>query len=587
VSSHAGIRRASLRQLATAAAGAALLLGASPSDQLRDERFTDIAGDAGIAFVHAASKTAVKFLPETMGGGVAVFDADGDGRLDIFFTNGAAIDETMTSARRPDKADPRYWNRLYLQGEDGRFVDATARAGLAGHRYDFGVAAGDIDNDGDTDLYVTGYGGNVLYRNDGDGRFTDVSADAGVVAGGWSTSAAFLDYDADGWLDLFVCRYLAWTWEDNVPCLTADGAGRAYCHPRVFRPVASLLFRNNGDGTFSDVSRQAGIAALEGKALGIAVDDYDGDGRVDIFVANDSMRQFLFRNRGDGTFVEGALQAGAGFDEDGRAFAGMGTDFGDYDGDGRPDIIVTTLSLERYALFRNEGPGGFIYATHETGVGRATVRSSGWGTRFLDYDNDGDRDLVVAQSHVLDTVSEARQGYAYKQPPLLLRNDGGRFTDVSAGMGSAFRTPAAGRGLAIGDLDGDGDLDVVIGHLDAAPVVLRNDHGGRSLRVRLRGTRSNRDGLGAVVVVTDADGRRQRAVCSTSSSYQSASEPAVHFGLGSAAARHVDVHWPSGVTQTVTPPPEGVVEITEPPDTASRSVGVAAAPGRAAGRQGR
>jgi hypothetical protein len=529
------------------------------------EGFSDVTHALGIAFVHAASKTPVKFLPETMGGGVALLDYDGDGRLDIFFTNGAAIDEAMTSARQPDKSDPRFWNRLYRQTEEGRFVDVTTAAGVAGHRYDFGVAAADVDNDGDTDLYVTGYGGNALYRNNGDGTFTDVAVAAGVGGGGWSSSAAFLDHDMDGRLDIFVARYLTWSWESNVPCPTAEGTGRAYCHPRQFPPVANLLFRNNGDGTFTDVSRRSGIAALEGKALGVAIDDYDGDGRIDVFVANDSMRQFLFRNRGDGTFDEIGLAAGVGFDEDGRSFAGMGTDFGDYDGDGQPDLIVTTLSLERYALFRNEGPEGFTYATHVSGIGRATSRSSGWGTRFFDYDNDGDRDLIVAQGHVLDTVSVARQGYAYEQPPLLLRNDGGRFVDVSADMGTPFTTAAAGRGAAIGDLDNDGHLDVVIANLDGPPAVLRNDAArAPALRVRLRGTQSNRDGLGAIVVVTDASGRTQRVVCSTASSYQSASEAVVHVGLGTSIAVRVEVRWPSGVTQAVTPPPQGTVEVEEP-----------------------
>lgn len=539
--------------------------GAHPAGQPRPSAFENIADASGLTFTHAASKTAVKFLPETMGGGVALLDYDGDGRLDVFFTNGAAIDEAMSSVRRPDKADPRFWNRLYRQMDDGRFVDVTTKAGLAGHRYDFGVAVADVDNDGDPDLYVTGYDGNVLYRNNGDGTFTDVTAVAGVTAGGWSSSAAFVDVDQDGWLDLFVCRYLTWSWEANVPCPSADGTGRAYCHPRQFPPVAGLLYRNNGDGTFTDISQRSGIAAHEGKALGVAIDDYDDDGHIDIFVANDSMRQFLFRNLGDGTFEEVALAAGAGFDEDGRAFAGMGTDFGDYDGDGRPDILVTTLSLERYALFRNDGPAGFTYATHESGVGRATAQSSGWGTRFIDYDNDGDRDIFVAQGHVLDTVSQARQGYAYEQPPLLLRNDAGRFTDVSHAMGAPFATARAGRGAAVGDLDNDGDLDIVVANLDGPAVVLRNDvAAGRSLRVRLRGTKSNRDGLGAVVVVTDDTGRRQRAVCSTSSSYQSASEPVVHFGLGTSSAVRVEVRWPSGVVQVVaTPPPHGAIEIEE------------------------
>jgi enediyne biosynthesis protein E4 len=553
---------------ATLVASAVVAVGVVASAAPGAQPFSDIARDAGVTFRHAASKTSVKFLPETMGGGVALLDYDGDGRLDVYFTNGAAIDDRMTSTRAPDKRDPRFWNRLYRQTGDGRFEDVTAKAGVAGIRYDFGVAAGDIDNDGDPDLYVTGYGGNTLYRNQGDGTFTDASAAAGVAAGGWSSSAAFVDYDSDGWLDLFVCRYLRWTWDANVPCPTADGAGRAYCHPRQFPAVANLLFRNNGDGTFRDVSTQSGIASLEGKALGVAVHDYDADGRVDIFVANDSMRQFLFRNLGDGTFAEVAVTAGVAFDEDGRTFAGMGTDFGDYDSDGRPDLIVTTLSLERYALFHNDGPAGFTYATHVSGVGRATARSSGWGTRFLDVDNDGDQDLFVAQGHVLDTVSKARQGFDYEQAPLLLRNDGGRFTDVSGEMGAPFLQAGAGRGAAIGDLDNDGDLDVVVSNLDGAPGVLRNDADtGRSLRVRLRGSRSNRDGIGAIVVMTNAQGRTQRVICTTASSYQSASDRRVHFGLGASTARRLEVHWPSGIVQSVTAvPPHGQVDVEEPPE---------------------
>jgi hypothetical protein len=529
-------------------------------------RFTDVTPDSGITFRHAASKTPVKFLPETMGGGVALLDYDGDGRLDVFFTNGASIDERMSSDRSPDKRTPRFWNRLYRQIADGRFVDVTDGASVAGHRYDFGAAVGDFDNDGDPDLYVTGYGGNTLYRNGGDGRFTDVSSAAGVSASGWSSSAAFVDYDRDGWLDLFVGHYLTWSWEANVPCPAADGAGRAYCHPRQFAPVANLLFRNNGDGTFSDVSRSAGIDAHAGKALGVAIEDYDGDGRTDIFVANDSMRQFLFRNVGDGTFAEVAVPAGVAFDEDGRSFAGMGTDFGDYDDDGRPDLLVTTLSLERYALFHNDGPAGFTYATHTSGVGSATVRASGWGTRFVDVDNDGDRDIFVAQGHVLDTVTRARQGFDYKQPLLLLRNDGGRFTDASTEMGAAFQKAGAGRGAAIGDLDNDGDLDIVVSNLDGSPAVLRNDiDGGRALRVRLRGSRSNRDGIGAVVMLTDASGVTRRAIATTASSYQSASDGRVHIGLGASTATRLVVHWPSGLTQTVsTLPRQGEVIVEEP-----------------------
>ena len=534
--------------------------------------FSDVAAARGITFRHAASKTAVKFLPETMGGGVALLDYDGDGRLDVFFTNGAALDVDMTSARAPDKRDPQFWNRLYRQAGDGQFEDVTLAAGVAGHRYDFGVATGDFDADGHLDLYVTGYGGNTLYRNRGDGSFEDVTATAGVTVGGWSSSAAFVDVDHDGHLDLFVGRYLDWSWESNVECRSADGADRAYCHPRLFPPIANVLFRNNGDGTFRDVSRESGIADHAGKALGVAIDDYDDDGDVDLFVANDSMRQFLFTNRGDGTFTEVAVASGVAFDEDGRSFAGMGTDFGDYDADGRPDLIVTTLSLERYALFRNDGPDGFSYATHVSGVGRATVRGSGWGTKFLDYDNDGDMDLFVAQGHVLDTVSLARQGYDYRQPPLLLRNDDGRFVDVSREAGAAFQVAAAGRGAAIGAIDNDGDLDLVVSNLDGPPALLRNDtREGRSLVVRLRGARSNRDGVGAVLRLTDAQGRTRRMVASTTSSYQSAHDGRVHIGLGASTPRRLDLRWPSGVLQSRDDlPAHGQIDVAEPADAPAR-----------------
>lgn len=530
--------------------------------------FNDLTAASGIAFSHTASKTGVKFLPETMGGGVAVFDADGDGRLDLFFTNGAAIDTKTTSARPPDKRDPRFWNRLFRNLGEWKFEDVTARAGVAGTRYDFGAAAADYDNDGDVDLHVTGFGGNTLYRNDGAGVFTDVTRAARAAVPGWSSSAAFVDYDMDGRLDLYVGRYLEWTWEANPVCPTADGTARAYCHPKLFAPVTSVLLRNNGDGTFSDVSQVTGVGAHQGKALGVAVHDYDRDGDVDLFVANDSMPQFLFRGSGHGTFEEVAAQSGVAYDDDGKTFAGMGTDLEDYDNDGWPDVIVTTLSLERYALFHALGRGRFEYASHSTGVGGATLQRSGWGTRFLDYDNDGRRDLFVAQSHVLDTVSRARQGFDYPQPPLMLRNDGKSFADVSASLGPAFTRPATGRGAAFGDLDNDGDVDIAIANLDAAPTLLRNEGGNAAhwVTVSLRGTRSNRQGIGAVVTIVDDTGREQSGICSTASSYQSASDARVHFGLGAAGKiRRVEVRWPGGAVQMLDDlAADRVVEIVEP-----------------------
>ena len=525
--------------------------------------FTDLGRTSGITFHHAASKTSVKFLPETMGGGVAMFDADGDGRLDLFFTNGAALTPDTTSARPPQKSEPRFWNRLYRNLGDWKFEDVTERSGLAGTHYDFGAAVGDYDNDGDVDLHVTGLGRNTLYRNSGNGTFTDVTLPAGAAVPGWSSSAAFVDYDHDGRLDLYVGRYLDWTWESNPICRSADGTGRAYCHPKLFAPVASVLLHNNGDGTFRDASAPAGIAAHRGKALGVAIHDFNRDGFIDLFVANDSMQQYLFRSTGRGTFDEVALEAGVAYDDDGKSFAGMGTDFEDYDNDGLPDVFVTTLSLERYALYRATGRGGFEYASHATGVGRTTIQNSGWGTKFVDFDNDGRRDLFVAQGHVLDTVSRARQGFDYLQPPLMLRNAGpstslgagASFVDVSASLGPVFGRPAAGRGAAFGDVDDDGDIDIVIANLDAEPTILRNDGGNANhwLTVSLRGTRSNRDGIGAVVGIVDEKGRSQSAVCSTASSYQSGNDRRVHFGLAEVTKlRRIEVRWPSGTVQALT-----------------------------------
>ena len=569
---------------------AAFSMGALPTPA--EWNFTDVRPSSGITFRHAASKTRLKLLPETMGGGVAIFDADGDGRLDLFFTNGAALSPDAASVEAPDKREPRFWNRLYRNLGGWKFQDVTDHAGLAGTRYDFGAAAADYDNDGDVDLHVTGLGGNTLYRNNGHGTFTDVTR-LGAAVPGWSSSAAFVDFDRDGRLDLYIGRYLDWTRKSNPVCPSADGTGRAYCHPGQFTAVSSVLLRNNGDGTFTDVSAPSGIAGYPGKALGVAIHDYDRDGWIDLFVANDSMRQYLFRNTGHGTFVEVALEAGVAYDDDGRSFAGMGTDMEDYDNDGWPDVIVTTLSLERYALYRATGAGRFEYTSHTAGIGRATLQNSGWGTKFTDLDNDGRRDLFAAQGHVLDTVSRAHQGFDYLQPPLVLRNQpstpatdrslrpgpstpatdrslrpGVWFVDVSASLGPAFTRPAAGRGAAFADLDDDGDIDVVISNLDDEPTLLRNESGNAShwVTVSLRGTRSNRDGIGAVVSVVDEHDRTQSGICSTASSYQSASDRRVHFGLGGAGMlRRVEVRWPSGTLQVLKDiAADRILEIVEP-----------------------
>ncbi len=518
--------------------------------------FTDITAATKIGFKHAGSPTSLKYLIETMGGGVAIFDYDNDGRMDLFFTNGALLKDPMLKGMMPDKSDPKFWNRLYHQKADGTFEDVTERAGLKGEGFSMGVATADYDNDGYVDLYVTGYGQNHLYHNNGDGTFADVTKKLGVAGGGWSTSAGWIDYDRDGRLDLFVARYLDWDFEKGAT-LCGDARGtRAYCHPENFKGATNILFHQKPDGTFEDVSVKAGIADLDGKALGVAFADFDNDGLMDIFVANDSVRQSLYHNKGDGTFEDIAVAAGAGYDEDGKTYAGMGVDAADYDNDGFADVFITTLSYQTYPLYHNNGDMSFTYATKQTAVGQITLAYSGWGTHFIDADNDGWRDIFVAQSHVLDTI-ELSTGYLkYRQPPLLMRNTGNGFTNVSATAGPAFNLPIVARGAAFGDLNNDGQIDIVIGVLNDSPVVLRNNGTkNHRLGIRLVGSKSNRDGLGARVIVSDSSGRRQIFDVSTAGSYLSASDPRIIAGLGNASAvRLVEVHWPSGRTQTITNP---------------------------------
>ena len=516
-------------------------------------QFTDATKATGIAFTHANSATPSKYLVETMGGGVALFDYDNDGRLDVFFTNGAKIEDPMPRNGRPDKSDPAYWNRLYRQRADGTFEDVTEKAGVSGrpqNQYGMGAAVGDYDNDGFEDLYVTNYGANTLYRNNGNGTFADVTARAGVAAGGWSASAGFLDYDNDGHLDLFVTRYLEWSFQHNRYCGEKKPGYRAYCHPDNFEAIANVLFRNNGDGTFTDVSVKAGIASAPGKGLGVAFADYDDDGWIDVYVANDSVPCFLFRNSGKGTFTEEGLLAGVALNEDGKTFAGMGVDFGDYDNDGRPDVFVTDLSNERYRLFRHNGDGSFRDATNASGVGGATLAFSGWSTRFVDYDNDGWKDIFVAQGHVMDTIEKTSPNLRYLQPPLLLRNQSGRFVRVLAG--EVFRQDWAGRGAAFGDLDNDGDVDAVVSNVGQPAIVLRNDGGNRQhwLGIRVAGRKSNRGGIGARVKVVSASGLTQYATVTTAVGYLSASDRRLIVGLGDdATAALVEIRWPSGAVR--------------------------------------
>ncbi|MCX6626704.1 MAG: VCBS repeat-containing protein [Candidatus Solibacter sp.] len=422
--------------------------------------FADVTASSGVNFRCNASKTPEKYLIETMVGGVAMLDYDGDGRLDLFFVNGAALAEKMPAGKEPDKSDPKFWNRLYHNNGDGTFTDVTAKAGVKGHSYGMGAAAGDYDNDGRPDRYVTTYGRNILYHNNGDGTFTDVTEKAGVAAGGWSSAACWVDYDRDGRLDLIVSRYLRWDIHLNPWCGDRNAGIRAYCHPELFSPVTHLVYHNNGDGTFTDVTAKAGLGKLPGNGLGIAFNDFDRDGWPDILVANDKLPQQLFRNNHDGTFAEAALAAGVAYDEDGATFSGMGVNFEDYDNDGWPDIFIGDLANQRYALYRNR-KGTFDYVTGATGLGSISVRHSGWGTAFVDYDNDGWKDLFVAQSHVMDNIELSQPAVRYLEPLLMLRNVKGKFEDVSKFCGPAFQRPMAARGAAFGDLDNDGFVDVV------------------------------------------------------------------------------------------------------------------------------
>ncbi len=518
-------------------------------------QFTDIALSSGITFRHTNGNSGRYYFLETVASGGGFIDFDGDGDLDIYLLNGAAIPGFV-----PDQPISSV---LYRNDGNGSFADVTDQAGVGNvGGYGMGMAVADYDNDGDDDLFVTNYGENILYRNEGVGVFDDVTAQAGLSVPRsplFSTSAVFLDYDRDGHLDLYVCVYVEFNFDTNRRC-SRDGI-QSYCGPDIYEGVADLLYHNNGDGTFSDVSAKAGIANPKGKGLGVVGGDYDGDGWTDIFVANDLTPDFLYRNNGDGTFTDQALLAGVAYGEDGVARAGMGVDFGDYDRNGTPDIYVTNFSLEPNSLHRNNGNGTFTESTFGAGVGNPTLLFLGFGTAFKDFDHDGWLDLFAANGHVIDNISLFDPTITYAQTNQLFRNDGdGRFTDVSDRSGDPFQVKRVHRGAAFGDVDNDGDIDILVTTVNDVPLLLRNDGAGGSggnggygsLLVSTEGVRSNRNGIGArVTVVTDA--QRQRREIRSGYSYLAANDLRAHFGLGaSTGADSVIVDWPSGARDVVT-----------------------------------
>jgi enediyne biosynthesis protein E4 len=487
--------------------------------------FEDISAHSGItAVLSNGAVEGEKHQIETMLGGVALLDYDGDGLLDIFLANGA---------RQPamDKGDPRFWNRLYRNRGNGVFEDVTARAGVAGQGYSMGVAAADYDNDGRPDLFVAGVGRNMLYRNRGDGTFEDVTVKAGIHSEPWSVAAGWFDADGDGRLDLFVVNYVAWDARTEPSCRDPQSGAPLHCHPDLYSGLPNTLYRNNGDGTFTDISEAAGIRRHIGKGMGVAFADYDGDGRIDIVVTNDTRPNFLFHNESNGHFQEVGLAAGIAVNDDGRTLSSMGVDFRDVDNDGRPDLFLTAIAHETYPLYRNLGKGLFADFTYRSRVGAATIATTGWSNGIYDFDNDGRKDLFAVNGDLNENAEGARQ-----RSVVLKQRPDGTFDAAPAGPAALFR------GAAFGDLDNDGRVDVVISRLGEKPLILRNVSGGAN---HWLGVKLNRDAIGAVVHIHTAAGEQWNHV-TTSVGYASCSDVRVHFGLGAATRATVEIRWPGG-----------------------------------------
>lgn len=530
---------------------------AETSQAPRPHYFTDVTAPSGLHFQHTNAASGQKFLLETMAPGCALFDFDGDGYLDIYFVNGDVLPGFQS-------AKPLS-NALYKNNRDGTFTDVTDKAGVRGHGYGMGVVAGDYNNDGLQDLFVTNFGSSILYRNNGDGTFTDVTAAAGLNNRGWGTSAAFFDYDNDGFLDLFVCNYVDFSLEHNVHCGSAD-RGLSYCSPENFAGTPCALYHNNGDGTFTDVTLASGIGGYKCKALGVVTADFTGSGYQDIYVANDRIENMLFLNKGNGTFEEAGALSGAAYAASGRAQSGMGVSVADYDGDGKLDIVVTNLSLEGYSLFHNEGGAYFTDVSFPSGVGAPSMKLTGWGVVFFDYDNDGRDDLIAVNGHAMDNVSLASPDLSYPQPMLLLENRGGHFRDVTGDHGAALSVARPSRGLAVGDYNNDGNQDLLVCNCNGAPVLLKNEGNPANhwLTIQPVGRKCNRDGIGVKVWLT-AGGVTQMKELTGGGSYLSSCDRRLHFGLGESRSASIRVHWPSGVEQLLqNVPGDTIMKIEEP-----------------------
>ena len=507
---------------------------------------------SGISWVHDNAMSDNRYLPETMGPGVAFFDYDNDGWMDIFLVNSGNAD--FYQPKTPLK------NALYKNNRDGTFTDVTDKAGVAGGReFGMGCAIADYDNDGYADILVTAYGRCTLYRNNGNGTFTDVTEKAGVAAPGWTTSAVWFDYDNDGRLDLFLCSFVQYSVKNDVFCGDNKLGKRFYCIPRVFKPTPSLLYRNNGDGTFTKVSGGTDIERALGKALGVVATDINNDGLLDLFVANDTVQNFLFVNRGKGRWEEKGLEAEVGFSSNGTPRSGMGVDAADFNGDGRQDLFVANVDQELFSLYRNEGNEYFADVAAPNAVAQATRLLSGWGLKFFDYDNDGLVDLFLANGHPDDMIESYSRQVRYKEPLLLFRHDGTKLSNVSNQAGPAFQKSYPARGLAVGDYDNDGRLDVLVGNNGEAPVLLKNAAGAGNhwLGITLQGTNCNRDAIGATVTWS-ANGVTRSRLKTSGGSYLSAHDVREVLGVGAAAKIDwVEIRWPapSGRVERIASPP--------------------------------